>query len=94
MKRSDIPKLYQSGYERAISGRASPRQAIKAFCLECVDYDNAVEEIRLCTDGGCPLYAYRPYRERVRRPPESCEIPNLRGFEAVESQKSGQRILR
>jgi len=94
MNRSDIPKLYQGGYERAVSGRASPRQAIKAFCLECVGYENAVEEIRRCTDAGYPLYVYRPYRGRVRRAPESCQTTNFRGFEGPESKNSSQGVVR
>jgi hypothetical protein len=90
MNRNGIPKLYQGGYERALSGRASPRQAIKAFCQSCVGYENVAEEIRQCTGAECPLYAYRPYRGRVRRAPQSCQTPDLRGFGAVESKNSGQ----
>lgn len=86
MNRTGMPKLYQHGYERALRGKASPRQAIKAFCLECVGYER--NEITQCTDTGCPLYRYRPYQRRLKRTPESCQTPNLRGVTGAESTNS------
>jgi len=94
MNRTDIPKVYRGTYERAACGRASPRQAIKAFCQSCVGYENVAEEIRQCTDAECPLYAYRPYRGRTRRSPESCQTPDLRGFSGLQSTKSTQGVVR
>jgi len=45
---------------RCWAGKASPRSAIKAFCLECVGFDrSAVAE---CTAYACPLWRYRPYQ--------------------------------
>jgi hypothetical protein len=88
MNRNGIPKLYRSGYERALSGKASPRQAIKAFCLECVGYER--NEITQCADTGCPLYHYRPFQKRLRHAPQSCQRPDLRGVSTVESKKSVQ----
>lgn len=42
--------------------KAPPRQAIKAFCGECVGYERlAVTE---CTAYACPLHAYRPYQKK------------------------------
>ena len=39
--------------------------AIKAFCVECMGYDTGLaENIRNCTDHGCPLYSHRPYRNK------------------------------
>ena len=39
--------------------KAPPRQAIKAFCNECVGYERlAVTE---CTAYACPLWNLRPY---------------------------------
>ena len=52
-----MPLLYRAGYLRAAAGKASPRAAIKAFCLECVGWDR--KEVSLCTAPACPLYPYR-----------------------------------
>jgi hypothetical protein len=40
--------------------KASPRQAIKAFCAECVGYDR--DAVAGCTACACPLWRYRPYQ--------------------------------
>jgi hypothetical protein len=45
---------------RAFAGEASPRQAIKARCLQCSNYQR--DEIRYCTVYGCALWIYRPYQ--------------------------------
>ena len=63
-----MPKRYRSIYQRAFSGKASPREAIKAFCLECVGWQR--EEIKKCTCSACPLYAYRPYQSSSGSPRE------------------------
>lgn len=55
-----ISVAYRSGYARAAKGTASPRAAIKSFCLECVGY--ARKEVTLCTSVACPLWLYRPYQ--------------------------------
>ena len=60
MLRANIPVKCRKNYERAVSGKASPRQAIKAQCLECVQYDRT--EVTNCSDTGCPLYQYRPFK--------------------------------
>jgi len=52
--------LYDGVIERAREGTASPRQAIKAFCLECVGHVR--KDITNCTAQQCPLYKYRPYQ--------------------------------
>lgn len=59
-KAKRIPPLYRQGYLRAVSGQASPRQAIKAFCLECICWQR--NEIELCPSVSCPLYPYRPFQ--------------------------------
>ncbi len=92
MNRTDIPKLYQKLYEQAANGKASPRKAIKAFCLDCVGYGR--DEITHCTDTGCSLYCYRPYRGRSRRAPESCQTPDFEGVLTVESPNAEQRVVR
>jgi len=61
MKRAEImPVLYRAAYLRAVSGKASPRSAIKAFCLECMGWQRI--EVGNCTATACPLFAYRPYQ--------------------------------
>lgn len=55
-----IPKSYQKTYEKAVA-RKSMRAALKAQCLECVNWERS--EIRNCSALGCPLWAYRPYQE-------------------------------
>lgn len=52
--------MFRPVMEKAYSGDASPRNAIKAKCLECTGFDREV--IRSCTGYSCPLWAYRPYQ--------------------------------
>jgi hypothetical protein len=52
--------MFRPVLEKAYSGDASPKKAIKAMCLECVGYDR--ESIRSCTGYSCPLWLYRPYQ--------------------------------
>jgi len=58
---SQIPQRYTGGYLRAVSGKGRPKDAIKAFCLECVGWQRA--EVTQCTALGCPLYTYRPFQD-------------------------------
>ena len=57
----DSPVMYAGIVKRAYRGSASPRVAIKAFCLQCVGYLR--EDVRNCTADGCPLHEYRPYQD-------------------------------
>lgn len=73
-KRKDImPSRYQKLYNRVTSSKASPREAIKAHCLECMGWHK--NEVILCNSVACPLYRYRPYQkssklaERATSPP-------------------------
>ena len=50
---------------RVYTGQASPREAIKAKCLECCWMDEV--GIRECTGTACPLWAFRPYRQAIRK---------------------------
>lgn len=59
-KLDDVPVKYKGIVERAVRGQSSPRDAIKAQCLECVGYVRT--EVTLCTSFVCPLYMYRPYK--------------------------------
>lgn len=53
----EMPLSCRNNYHKAMRGR-SMKSAIKAFCSECVGWQR--EEVKLCTDLGCPLYPYRP----------------------------------
>jgi len=49
----------QGANGKRICEKKSMRVAVDSFCLECVGYQR--EEIKVCTDKACPLWAYRPY---------------------------------
>ena len=46
--------------QRVYAWQTSPRECIKAFCLECNGYEEAA--IRGCSASGCALYRFRPYQ--------------------------------
>lgn len=52
-------------FRRVYADRASPRQAIKAKCLECCWLDE--KAIRECTATDCPLWRFRPYQIKHRK---------------------------
>jgi hypothetical protein len=53
-------------FKKAFSGKASPRAAIKAKCLECTWLDR--KAITECTADECPLWHYRPFvRNKVEK---------------------------
>jgi len=54
------PTLYRPLLARCYSRRASPREAVKAFCQECCGYDRRA--ITECTAYACPLWHLRPYQ--------------------------------
>jgi len=55
-----VPPASRRTIEACWSKKASPRQAIKAQCHECMGYDRvAVTE---CTAYACPLWNYRPHQ--------------------------------
>ena len=49
-------------YWRVYIGKSSPRECIKAFCLECNGWDEGY--IRGCTATACPLWQLRPYQRK------------------------------
>jgi len=59
-----IPIKFRNLYLKAVAGKASPRQTIKAKCQECVGYEEVVSRVRNCSSLICPNYAFRPYQER------------------------------
>lgn len=46
---------------RVWSGSASPRSAIKGFCLDCMGEDR--QAVADCGDRCCPLWRYRPFQK-------------------------------
>jgi len=58
---ADMPSIYRKGYISVVAGKASPRNAIKAFCLECMGWKRS--EVSKCNTVACPLNLYRPYRK-------------------------------
>jgi len=55
---TECPPRYQAILTKAFDVKASPRAAIRAFCLHCVGY--SLETAVNCTSYGCPLFGYRP----------------------------------
>ncbi len=55
-----IPASCRATVERALTGSGSPRQAIKAKCLACSNWQR--EEIADCTVLICPLHPWRPFQ--------------------------------
>ena len=73
-QRNEVPSKFRKLYDRVMSGKASPRQAIKMQCLECFGYVQT--ETGRCDNYACPLYAYRPYRKAVKSPSERVDGAN------------------
>lgn len=60
---SAAPESVKGCLNRAFSGSGGRANAIKAFCLTCVGYDR--QEVKNCSSFGCPLWEYRPFRDRT-----------------------------
>ena len=60
-KADKMPRIYRNCYLSTVSGKATPRNAIKAFCIECMGYVRS--EVTNCDTIDCPLNLYRPYRK-------------------------------
>ena len=56
---AQMPEIYCRIYRKATE-RKSMAAAVKSFCYECMGYQR--EEVKVCTDLGCPLWMYRPGR--------------------------------
>ncbi|KKL15481.1 hypothetical protein LCGC14_2505180 [marine sediment metagenome] len=61
-KADKMPRIYKNCYIAAVSGKATPRNAIKAFCVECMNYVRS--EVTDCDTIECPLNLYRPYQKK------------------------------
>ena len=60
-----MPQSCRATYLKAARGKASPRAAIKAFCLECVGWNR--QEVARCTATACPLWTYRPWKDQEQK---------------------------
>jgi len=58
-RRVAFPRKYRRLYDRAVEGK-SLRACVNAQCLDCCAGQS--NEVALCTDLACPLWAVRPYR--------------------------------
>lgn len=58
----NAPPRYQGILTKAYLFEASPRQAIKACCIECVGCEDVKERVGSCASVTCPLNKYRPYQ--------------------------------
>lgn len=57
---STVPPKYRHLVAKVAEGATSPRQAIKAKCLDCCHFQRA--EVRDCAVWVCPLHRFRPYQ--------------------------------
>ena len=66
-----VPMSARGALARAFAGKASPRAAIKAMCLDCSHFDRA--EVADCRVALCPLWSYRPFVD-ARRPSKTAPL--------------------
>lgn len=58
--KTSVHDRHQVMFTKTFLGTASPRMAIKAYCLDCCGND--VESATNCTVTVCPLWRYNGYR--------------------------------
>jgi hypothetical protein len=58
-----IPVSAKGVVKRAFAGSGSPRNAIKAKCLACSNWDR--QEITECRVFTCPLHVWRPFQAKA-----------------------------
>lgn len=56
------PHTCKNVFVRSWARKASPRQAIKAQCLECQGFDR--DAITGCSSFACSLWEYRPFQPK------------------------------
>lgn len=64
----NTPTLHKELIRKAMLGKLSPRQAIKAKCLGCVGFEDSTDRIRNCTSKTCELLSHRPYQIKSNEP--------------------------
>lgn len=62
-RKTNLPQSLHKTYDNIDRSR---KDAIKIFCVECVGggASGFRHEIKNCTDYGCPLYTWRPYKNK------------------------------
>ena len=55
------PQSFRKLLTQAMTGKCSPRTAIKAQCAECNGFDR--DAIAGCAAYACPLWHFRPYQK-------------------------------
>jgi hypothetical protein len=73
-----------------MSGKCSPRLAIKAQCAECVAFDR--DAIRDCTEFDCGLWNLRPFKQLCPSPGE--KIAAKRAGRLATALRSWKGILK
>jgi hypothetical protein len=63
-----VPAQSKPNYIKALQGKASLRNAIKAKCSECVGFQDIRVRVGGCTVYGCPLWSYRPFQDAQPTP--------------------------
>ncbi len=58
-KLKQVPKMYKGIFRRVFAGSKSRKDAIHAFCLECMGYVRT--EVKKCDTVTCPLFNFKPY---------------------------------
>jgi hypothetical protein len=58
-----VPSLSHGVLQKAYRKTASPRQAIKAKCLECTNFDR--DSVTHCPVETCPLWSYRAFQKKI-----------------------------
>ena len=58
----NVPPRFRGLIGKAVTGNASPRQAIRAKCYECMGFEDASKRVDTCSAVCCPLHKYRPRR--------------------------------
>lgn len=59
-----ISNSYSRQYDKFMANPTSRARAVKAKCLECVNFEDAVNQVGGCTVTKCPLWAFRPYQDK------------------------------
>lgn len=83
------PSKLRMAYLRAAAGVASPRQAIRLFCLNCACYVR--NEVRLCTALACPLHSYRTHAP-LDQPPSSA-VYSGRGPRSTTADRMNTHLI-
>jgi len=55
-----VPLNYKILHAKAMAGKLTQRQAIRAQCLECVGWVR--DEVSRCSSPLCSLYRFRPFQ--------------------------------